>query len=127
MLIQQFSLMQAEKFSLDFGHLRSLTGDDNEFMIEILELIVDQSPDVLEEMKGQLQTQAYGPLGATAHKYKSSINILGNPDLIRLMKDIEHISTSSEEKEKLMDLVSEFEEVCDLLLDALKVELQNLQ
>ena len=43
------------------------------------------------------------------------------------MKDIEHISTSSEDKEKLVDLVSEFEEVCDLLLDALKVELQNLQ
>ncbi|MEM6803030.1 MAG: Hpt domain-containing protein, partial [Bacteroidota bacterium] len=119
--------MQAEKFSLDFSHLRTLTGDDNEFMIEILEMIVEQSPGVLKEMQNQLENQDFGPLGATAHKYKSSINILGNPNLIGLMKDIEDIATQSEEKNKLDTLVKEFEEVCDFLLDALNVELNKLQ
>jgi len=119
--------MLAENFTLDFGHLRSLTGDDNEFMIEILELIIEQSPGVLEEMQTQLTSHDFKTLGATAHKYKSSINILGNPELIRLMKDLEDTATGTQEEEKLNELVSEFEQVCNHLLNALNHELNALQ
>lgn len=119
--------MQAEKFTLDFEHLRSLTGDDNEFMIEILELIVEQSPDVVTDMHTQLQAQDYTSLGATAHKYKSSINILGNQKLMGLMKDLEDIATGSQETQQLVDLVGEFEQVCNLMLKELNNELTVLQ
>lgn len=119
--------MQAEKFTLDFEHLRSLTGEDNEFMIEILELIVEQSPDVLTEMHTQLDAQDFESLGATAHKYKSSINILGNQKLMGLMKDLEDTATGNQELQKLTDLVQEFEQVCNLMLTELNNELNVLQ
>lgn len=119
--------MQAENFTLDFENLRSLTGDDNEFMIEILELIVEQSPDVLTEMQTQLNSRDYITLGATAHKYKSSINILGNQELMFLMKELEDTATGNQETEKLVDLVGKFEHVCDLMLKELNNELAVLQ
>ena len=119
--------MNAEPFILDFAHLKSLTGEDNEFMIEILELIIEQSPGVLDEMYQQLESKDFVALGATAHKYKSSINILGNTDLINLMKDIEDNACLAPEQESLVDLVNHFRGVCDQLLDALGKEIGSLK
>ena len=119
--------MNAESFVLDFAHLKTLTGDDNDFMIEILELIIEQSPGVLDEMYQQLESGDYPALGATAHKYKSSINILGNANLIKLMKDIEDTTRDSADHTSLNELVNEFEGVCDQLLDILGKEVGSLK
>ena len=119
--------MNADSFVLDFAHLKTLTGDDNEFMIEILELIIEQSPGVLDEMYQLLESGDYSALGATAHKYKSSINILGNSDLIKLMKDIEDTTRDTADHHSLNELVNEFKGVCDHLLDVLGQEVGSLK
>ncbi|MEL6672293.1 MAG: Hpt domain-containing protein [Bacteroidota bacterium] len=119
--------MEAETFILDFTHLQSLTGDDNEFMIEILELIVEQSPDVLSDMQDQLAQDNYAALGSTAHKYKSSINILGNVELLSMMNQLEIKSHHQGPREELSSLVASFEKICDQMLFAIKNKLSDLK
>ncbi|TAE50545.1 MAG: Hpt domain-containing protein [Bacteroidetes bacterium] len=112
---------------IDLSQLRTLTGDDNEFMIEILELILEQSPVVVEDMKRMLSQGDYPALGATAHKYKSSINILGNPDLNQLMRVIENTARDSEQKDILPDAVREFESYASEMLDLIRTEVDLLR
>ncbi|MEO0896135.1 MAG: Hpt domain-containing protein [Bacteroidota bacterium] len=119
--------MYQEKLKLDFEQLRALTGDDPEFMLEILEIIEDQSPEVLSTMKTQLELGEYKNLSATAHKYKSSINILGNLELNRLVKDIELKSKTSDGISDLNGLMSEFEQICGKLLYTIKGEIEALK
>ncbi|MCI4667038.1 MAG: Hpt domain-containing protein [Bacteroidia bacterium] len=119
--------MTHKELEIDFAQLSMLSEDDPEFMIEILELIQDQSPGVLTEMKTQLQSGSYLALSATAHKYKSSINILGNSVIDNLVNSIEKNAKTEEKWEELDDLVQEFESVCDRLLEAVKVELEELK
>lgn len=119
--------MNQNLVKINLDHLKSMTGDDNEFVIEILEMIEEQSPDVITEMFTQLESQDYTSLGATAHKYKSSINILGNAELINLMKDIENTAVDGNDIGTLVELVNQFEEVCNGLLGTIREELNKLQ
>ncbi len=119
--------MQGTEFILDFTPLQTLTGDDNEFMIEILELIVEQSPDVLTAMQEQLNQNDFASLSSTAHKYKSSINILGNVELLNIVHALESKAIAQPPKEELVGLVTDFEQMCDQLLTAIQAKLADLK
>ena len=119
--------MEAQALPLDLEQLRSLTGEDPEFMIEILEMIEEQSPEVMAEIDSLMSQQAYEPLGRAAHKYKSSVNILGNENLTRLLKDIELTAMDPGSRAALPPLLDDFRKVCDQLLVAIKSELRSLK
>lgn len=119
--------MNSDALTINLTHLKSITGDDNEFVIEILEMIQNQSPGVVADMEVLLKSQDYRALGAVAHKYKSSINILGNPVLSGMIREIESTAFESPDKEVLENLVQGFRETCDSLLEVIESELRQLQ
>ncbi|MEZ4829501.1 MAG: Hpt domain-containing protein [Bacteroidia bacterium] len=119
--------MDSAALTLNLTHLRSITGDDNGFVIEILQMIQEQSPEVISNMEVFLEKGDYKALGAVAHKYKSSINVLGNPVLSGMVKEIEQIAIENPDKGQLPDLVHTFRETCDNLLEVIKAELNLLR
>ncbi len=119
--------MAKGNMDINLDQLKSLTGGDSAFMIEILELIEKQSPHTLASMSQSFASQDYSALGAAAHKYKSSINFLGNPDLIKLMKDIEWEATENEDHVELPALLEEFETICTELTERISLELSELR
>jgi HPt (histidine-containing phosphotransfer) domain-containing protein len=119
--------MQSKELTLDFEQLKMLSGDSNEFMIEILEMIMEHSPVVLEEMEGLYQAAEFVTLGSTAHQYKSTINILGNPQINMLLKDIENTATQSPETDKLLPLMEDFRQMCNQILVQVEAELEQLK
>ena len=112
---------------VDLTQLRNLTGNDRGFMIEILEMIQTQSPETVEQMSSQYQNGELKELSAAAHKFKSSINVLGNPGLIDLMKNIELTALDVGGDTQLDSLMSEFEQVCDQLLGHIQEEVAQLK
>lgn len=119
--------MADQALPLDLDQLKSLTGEDPEFMIEILEMIEEQSPEVVAEIDSLMTQQAYEPLGRAAHKYKSSVNILGNAALTDLLKDIELTAMDPASREALPPMLDDFRKVCDQLLVAIQTELRSLK
>ncbi|MDX2249094.1 MAG: Hpt domain-containing protein [Bacteroidia bacterium] len=118
--------MNAKAITINLTHLKSIIGDDNEFVVEILEMIRLQSPEVVSTMEVQLENKDYKALGATAHKYKSSINVLGNPLLSGIIRNIENTATDAADKTLLPDMVQEFRQTCDVLLKEIQNELNRL-
>lgn len=119
--------MQAKELTLDFEQLKMLSGDSNEFMIEILEMIMEHSPVVLEEMEGLYQAAEFVTLGSTAHQYKSTVTILGNPEINKLLKDLENTATQSPEEDKLLPLMEDFRQMCNQILVQVESELNQLK
>lgn len=113
--------------SLDFDRLRALTGDDDEFVMEIIEIIIEQTPPLLEEFNQLLNNQDFNAFGAAAHKYKSSINILGNQNLIDLMKYMEIESADKENLEEMTRLLAIFDGVSKGLVTILQAEFDRIQ
>jgi HPt (histidine-containing phosphotransfer) domain-containing protein len=119
--------MDAQSINIDFSQLRALTGEDNDFMVEILQLIIEQSPVVVDEMFESYERGDLPSLGATAHKYKSSINILGNPELSALVKEIEQTAVDQRETTVLTTLLYRFQNICRDLLEQLTSEIDELK
>lgn len=119
--------MEVETLNLDFSQLEMLTDGEPEFMIEILEMILEQSPEVRDQMNQLLANQAYNELGAAAHKYKSSITILGDTSISQLVKDIENYSSREPNLDALPELIRSFEKICDVFLDQIKAELNRIK
>ena len=117
--------MAAEKLVLDFEQLRMLSGDDDEFMIEILEMIIDQSPTVMQKMDELFNQGEFKTLGATAHQYKSTVTILGNENINTLLKDIENTAVQQEDAATLLPMMETFRLNCNDILAQVEAELEK--
>lgn len=113
--------------TIDLSQLEQMTGGDQQFLIQVLELIHRQSPDVLQKMQADLQSDDLAALGAAAHKFKSSIHVLGNSEWVQLLKQIELTATDQQDRKMLTCLLKEFEHVCDDILDRISDELDRLR
>jgi HPt (histidine-containing phosphotransfer) domain-containing protein len=112
---------------IDLSQLKTLTGGDNAFLIEVLELIERQSPSALAQMHASYQTGDYQTLKAAAHKYKSSVNFLGNAELVGLIKQIEHQAGLPGQNEELRQLLTQLQAIYDELLLHIEQELSRLK
>lgn len=119
--------MSANKLVLDFDQLKMLSGDDDEFMIEILEMIADQSPEIIEKMDVLYENADFQTLGATAHLYKSTVTILGNEPMNELLKNIENIAKDNEDANALLPLMETFRTNCNDILVQVNDQLSKLK
>lgn len=108
---------------IDLAPLRTLSGDDPAFMKDILEMISVQSPQLLEKINQEFQQADYKAMSQSAHKYKSSLQILGNPGLISMAQEIEDLASTGSPSDRLSSLVDTFNSICDQLLDIIHEEL----
>ena len=119
--------MSQASLVIDLAPLRSLSGNDSEFIRDILEMISIQSPQLMDKINEEYAGEDYLSLSKTAHKYKSSLQILGNPDLISMAQEIEHIASTGHTTPRLAELVDQLNNICDQLLDIIQQELTALE
>ena len=119
--------MQADSLVLDFDQLKMLSGDDDEFMIEILEMIIDQSPSAVSRMNSLFGSQDFGTLASAAHQYKSTVNILGNPEINNLLKDLENTARDQQNETLISPLMEQLRSMCNDILQQVQGKLTEIQ
>lgn len=92
-------------------------------MKEILQMISLQSPQLLEKINQEYAEEDFIAMSQTAHKYKSSLQILGNPGLIKMAQEIEDLASTGHHSERLASHIEIFNQICDQLLDIIQEEL----
>jgi HPt (histidine-containing phosphotransfer) domain-containing protein len=86
---------------IDLHSLKELSGNDEAFIEEILGMFKNTSYQQVEDMKDSLEKDAFDILGVSAHKFKSSVSILGNSNLYELVTAIEHGAKYGGDKKEL--------------------------
>ncbi|MEM7370511.1 MAG: Hpt domain-containing protein [Bacteroidota bacterium] len=121
--------MSNARIEVNFDKLEMLAGEEPEFMIEILEMIVEESPEVRSKMDSCFSSSSHDELASTAHKFKSSVNVLGHPVIDKLLKDIENTASGKlpSETESLSDLMDQFHQTCDVILEQIQQKLEDLK
>jgi HPt (histidine-containing phosphotransfer) domain-containing protein len=89
-------------------YLDSVSGGDNEIIIEIIALFREQSAEIYNEMKTLLADKNYNSLGLLAHKAKSSVAIMGMNDLALMLKTFELEARDEKETEKYATYIDRF-------------------
>ena len=103
----------------DLNYLRTMSGNDQNFIAEMIDLFREQVHEYREQMPGLLNEKAYSDLSKLAHKAKSSVAVMGMTDVADMLKELEILAKDSREVEKYPGMVNDFLEKCSLALEEL--------
>jgi len=106
---------------IDLDSLRELSGNDIDFIAEILGMFTASANEQVQEMKELLKAGNFAALSAVAHKFKSSVSILGNSRLYELVNDIEYRTKNNGNREEIREKL----ELLALIVDRVYVEIAN--
>jgi HPt (histidine-containing phosphotransfer) domain-containing protein len=114
---------EVKKPSYDLNYLREVSGDNKEFIQEMVQTFVTTIPKVLTEMRESLKVKDWDKVSSLAHQIKPSLTLMG---LSEMKNDVVVIEQNCKSKTKLgemPDLVYDFSYQCESAITELKKEL----
>lgn len=117
-----------EKYT-NLNFLREHTQSAPDLMIEMIEIYLDQTPQMIKAMKSALLNSDWQVIKAAAHKLKPSFRIMGiDKDYKMLAIEIERLATDKAPVFEINNLVIELENACNKIyaeLNEIIVDLEN--
>lgn len=115
-----------ERCNLDY--LNSITPGSNAFSIQIIEMFLAEAPENINQILNSFNSNDLSELYKNAHKIKPSIEMLGFPsEMKEALLNINVLSKSNSNPEKLSELVQFFISNIDPILKELTLELEALK
>ena len=116
--------MSNKEQKLDFSQINEVSGGDEEFKKELIEIFKKQIPEFIENLKKYLLEDNLEKLANVAHTAKSSSLIFGMITTGTHLKDIQLFAEAGK-KEQLSSLVkqvvTDFSDVLEILDEELKI------
>ncbi len=88
-------------------YLNELSGGDQSFISEIIEMFITDAPQSVENAFRFLQEKNYQMLKLTVHKLKSSVQVVGGYHLAHLIQEIENASNENIKTDILHQMLSQ--------------------
>lgn len=111
---------------LNLDYLEEISGGDEDFIREMVQLFNQQAPKAINDMKTSIENNDPVTLGEVAHKTKPSAMYLGNETLAEVFKELQEIKTMEEVPDWANDKVSEADKLTNEVLESLKEHFSNL-
>jgi HPt (histidine-containing phosphotransfer) domain-containing protein len=89
----------------DLSFLKRLSGEDQSFIIDMLETFRNTAPGILDKMEQYASQKKYEALGREVHRFIPGVSFLGVKDLEKVLIDIEENTKNPEKTEKLPELL----------------------
>lgn len=100
----------------DLTMLRTLSGNDETFIIDMLQTFKKTNPPIVARMEDYVEKQKYEPLGREAHKMIPGVSFLGARELEKILVTIEENAKTGAEPDKMPGLVAEVKRKVDELI-----------
>jgi HPt (histidine-containing phosphotransfer) domain-containing protein len=94
---------------IDLGYLDTMAGDDSEATNELIDIFLEESPQILQGLKEALILKDYVKLKYVAHKSKSSLLIFGMNKLASQMNNLEILLKENKNSDVFIEIISNFE------------------
>jgi HPt (histidine-containing phosphotransfer) domain-containing protein len=111
----------------DLSYLRKVTMGDDEIMVETIEVFIDNTPDVLKNLKKYFANEDWDKLYEQAHKVKPSLQYMGMERARQLIVEIEEQARTQNISEDLGDKIEELNSICLQGLDELSEKIEELR
>lgn len=112
----------------DLSYLKSHSPNNPKFLLQMVEMILKETPPYLQKMKECLLKQDWSGLHLNTHKIKPSIDFIGmSKDIFATAKSLEE---NAKEQKNIEEIPSQFEIVNQAFQEAfieLSEEIKNLK
>ena len=78
-----------DNYPLDLSYLKEMVGHNPEFMIEVFDTFIEQTPFYLAELEDALSSENWDKVGNCAHKIKPTFSYVGRSDVKDFVQSIE--------------------------------------
>ena len=112
--------------TLDLNHLKKIVGDDPDFLRQVLQIFITNSPKDLEELLKFTSEGDHEKVAFFAHKIKSAAAAIGFNEAYEAFKEIEVESKKMEPMDKLLVKVKMMKSHCDQCVADIKAIMENL-
>lgn len=112
---------------IDLRYLRSVTENDEIFIIKIIEKVIQQIPECMLQMDEHFENNNLDRLKAVAHKMANSMMTVGIKKAEKALHEIEDNIAHEQDLELLKELISTVKTTCELAMADLMTEKQNLE
>lgn len=115
------SLMISTTASYSLSYLQEM--DDNEYLCEILQLFLETTPAILDELSNDVLHENWDKVGKHAHKLKSSLGVLHMNSMLELTATIEQRAKGNVETGRIEADVKKLTEQFSLIRPMIEAEL----
>ncbi|MBP6334864.1 MAG: response regulator [Bacteroidia bacterium] len=115
----------AQKINLTY--LKQIADGNDAFIIEMLEMFLNKTPQALEEMNNCYKQNNWDELRQIAHRIKPSFAYIGLSETQNTLAEIEKLSENAEQPEKVGKLMYEVGSVCENVFSQLEKELISMK
>jgi HPt (histidine-containing phosphotransfer) domain-containing protein len=112
--------------TINLKYLRELSGNDNQFMAEMISLFLKQTPTNMSTLILYLQKQDWENLKKLAHKMTSGVALMGIKELQNLLAELQTYPKNQLNVDLLPLKVSELKDIYHKATEALQKELSGL-
>lgn len=110
---------------INLRYLDTLAQGDEALRHQMLQVLVDESPDDLSKLRDLLNKKDWDRFASAAHKFKSSATFVGNKYLEKQLKTMELMARDRTQVNLLNDMLTEVEEIFDKALLLIREILHN--
>lgn len=104
------------KEDLDLSYLKEMSGDSAEFMIEMLDTLVEQIPLYLEDLQRAVDAKDWKAASEFAHKVKPTFYYVGREDIRDYVQVIERNAKEGVEVDAIPSALTEIKQELDVIL-----------
>ncbi len=105
---------------LDLSFLYEIADGSNEFIIESIDMLLQQSPELLQSIDESIKTQDWVTAASASHKLKPSMGFFGMLTAQALLQDVELLCKAGADDPALISAkFNEAKEIIDANLKAL--------
>ncbi len=125
-MVRQSAAMRGRKDGparYDLHYLRELSGNDTEFIKEIIQMFVDDAPVLLKQAIVYHKNENLTLLKASVHRMKSSVKMMGDQPLADLIERIESHCLGATVEENMPSLMMHLNRDLTELVAELKTEI----
>jgi PAS domain S-box-containing protein len=112
---------------IDLTYLREISDNNDEFIVQMIEMFLQKTPEALDEMNRSFEQQNWKELRMIAHRIKPSFNYVGASRIQKKLALIENYSETESNLDKIGELIREVKSSSRTVFTDLECELKNMK
>ncbi|MGD1846848.1 MAG: Hpt domain-containing protein [Salibacteraceae bacterium] len=107
----------------DLSKLRHMAGDDNAFVVRMVKMFLEQTPESLAQIDQNFKAGNLAQVRTISHKMKPSIDFMGIESLKNEIRQIEALADEGDPNNALPPLLKQLNAIALQVCEQLKLEL----
>ena len=111
---------------IDLTYLEEVSGGNNEFIVEMIDLFLAQTPAHIDELIAAVSAKEWKKIAELAHKVKPTLAFMGVESVKEKMAEIESNGRNEENYEDIVSEINQLQEVFKTIYAKLEIKKKEL-